>query len=82
MNSGFRGSGTFASSPLTLGADLDCHGVLKIKSDPKGLLVVEEQDICVLVEDLKEAIGLNAFKCHFFRTNIQKPKDVRMIWIE
>ena len=27
-------------------------------------------------------IGLNAFKSHFFRTNIQKPKDVRIIWIE
>lgn len=45
MNSGFGGSGTFASSPLTLGANLDYHGGLKIKSDPKGRLVVEKKGI-------------------------------------
>ena len=62
LNSGFRGSGTFASSPLTLGANLDHRGVLKVKSDPKGRLVVEKHDIWVLVQDLKEVtvIELNA----------------------
>ena len=74
MNSGFGGSGTFASSPLTLGANLDYHGVLKIKSDPKGRLVVEKHDICVLVQDLKEAIGLNAFKCIVLQDKHSKTK--------